>query len=343
MAPIHKVALWLIVALATLAVGRAVDSFLLDLEDLDEIDLTALGTPSLERYLASYEVTVDATCNYLLKLEFVKPSDETPGEASSGTEFTGVCDPENGNTGTAPDGQPWHANRRYWMQLPQYVFDTTGFDHISIYWRPCGLPPKGQRQPRYEVVFYTVIPQYRAFFTCEEFGTPARCLYNQTSTFGRAHFVVPRLERDPNFYANMPLGFKPDFQDPEVYQYEGLIHWDDDLIPETPANWSLPNMDMTTYDGDVTSFRVLLPYNYVHGNSTTFFETKYYVYQTMPRLPYSWNMTFDAPSEIVSVYLSGSAGMCGAGFEAAKGAAEEQAASTRKRQRRGLGRMNFWS
>lgn len=313
-------------ALATLSVGGSIDSVNLDLEVLSQIDLSALGTPNLDRYKADYELTVDSNCQYLLVVEWEKHKDDKPG--SSTPEFTGVCE-ESDNTGDAPDGKPWHAPRRQWMQFPSYVFDTTGFDHWSIYWRPCGLPPKGLRKARFDVTFYTVIPQYRAFWTCTEFRTPRVCSANQTSTFGRGHFVLPRMERDPNFLPNLPVGFSPDPLVPEAYQYEGMFSWNAEEVPETASDFKLPEFDLSTYDGDVVSFRTMLPYEmYSGGNSTKSSAYQFYLYQTMPRLPASWNTTYDSGTGRITVSLTGSAGLCGDGFDATK--ADQEGASSRR-------------
>lgn len=317
----------MIAVLAMISVVQSIDSVNLDLEVLSQIDLSALGTPNLSRYKATYDLTVDSACYYTLAIEWEKHSDDRPGDASP--EFTGVCDTTD-STGNAPDGQPWHAPRRHWMQFPPYVFETTGFDHLSLYWRPCGLPPKGLRQSRFDLTFYTVIPQYRAFWTCAETRTPSICSANQTSHLGRAHFVVPRLERDPMFLANMPVGFNPDPLVPEAYQYEGLFHWNEELIPQTADDFVLPQFDVSTYDGDVVAFRTMLPYHRISGpNSTISTETQFFLYQTLHRLPIQWNTTYDSGSNRITVALAGSGGMCGDKFEAAK--SEQEAAIRRLR------------
>ena len=300
---------------------KALDSLNLDLEFLDQIPLDKLGTPNLDIHRAEWDVTVDEGCQYLLRISFFKQQGAGTGvPKASDRNFEGSCEPRP-DTGDAPDGENWHAPRRHWLQLPQYVEDTTGFNHMSMYWRPCGLPPKGLRQARYEINLYTVIPQYRAFMECETFKTPAVCAYNQSTPLGRSQFILPRLERDPNFLANMPLGFQPDPEFPEAYQYEGLVAYADDRIPNTPEEWILPQFLMSTYDGDTISWRGLLPHKFISGrNSTQFSGTQFYVYQTMPRLPAGWNMTYNAPDGNITVLIYGSAGLCGEGFEAAKNA-----------------------
>jgi hypothetical protein len=312
--------------LASFSVGRSLDSINLDLEVLEQIDLRALGTPNMDRHQGAYDLTVDEACNYLLTVSFKRHEDDVRGDAYP--DFEDSCAP-NTDTGNAPDGNPWHEPRRHWMQFPQYVFDTTGFDHVSLYWRPCGLPPKGLRQSRYDMNFYTVIPQYRAFWTCQEFKTPKVCQYNQTSFLGRGHFSLPRLARDPDFVANMPLNYQPDPSLPEAYQYEGLVSYNQDVVPETPDAWVLPTFQMNSYDGDVVAWTALLPDTFIRGDTSSIsYSTQYFIYQTKPRLPGNWNMTYDHESGVISVLLQGSAGMCGAGFDAAKEEAEQASNGT---------------
>jgi hypothetical protein len=170
--------------------------------------------------------------------------------------------------------------------------------------------------------FYNVIPQYRAYMICQTFKTPKVCQYNQTSFLGRGHFSLPTLERDPNFLAGMPLNYQPDSVEPEAFEYEGLISYSDDLVPQTPEDWILPTFLMSTYDGDAVSWRAKLPYSFISGgNSSIFSATQFYVFQRNLRLPSSWNMTYNAPQNLISVYVQGTAGMCGEGFDQAK---EEQ-------------------
>jgi hypothetical protein len=202
----------IVAALASLSCPSfSLDSINLDLEVLEDIDLSALGTPNLSRFEATYNVSVDPTsCQYEIKLTWRKHSDDSPGAAM----FEGSCAPED-NTGNADDGLPWHATRPHWLQFPQYVFDTTGFNHISMSFVPCGRNPGFYKQARYDLNFYTVIPQYRTFMRCETFKTPEVCQYNQTDYIGRGFFSIPRLVRDPKFLANMPNRFQPDPELPE--------------------------------------------------------------------------------------------------------------------------------
>jgi len=306
--------------LASFPAGRSLDSINMDLEVLENIDLHALGTPTLDRYQASYEVTVDDDCNYQLQVDFIKHPDDTVGNAKP--DFQGVCAPSTGG-GNAPDGLQWHEHRRHWMQFPDYVYETTGFNHMSLYWKPCGTPPLGFRQPSYHMNFYPVTPQYRVYWTCQEYKTPRVCRYNQTSFLGRAHFSLPRLARDPDFLANMPKRFQPDEEAPEAFKFEGLVSYDKETIPQNTSAWEYPKVLMSTYDGDVGSWKFMIPYHLVSGRQSTISNGNlFYVHQTKVHLPAEFNTTYNSGSGKISVVLTGSAGMCGSRFEDAKGAEE---------------------
>jgi hypothetical protein len=83
-------------------------------------------------------------------------------------------------------------------------------------------------------------------------------------------------------------------------------------VTETPADWILPDFIMSTYDGDVVSWRLMLQHSYISGEESSIAGgDSWYVYQTMPQLPTQWNMTYDAPSGQVEVFVYGHAGTCG--------------------------------
>lgn len=317
---------WRIIAALTYASAcvNAFDSINLNFEILEQVDLTPLGTPNLDNYQGSYDVTVDDACQYTLTIDFVHDNDN-PVPDSESHDFQGNCIPSNDFP--ASDDLKFHAVRKHWMPLPQYVELATGFNHMSLNWKPCGLAPLGLRQPRYDVNFYNVIPQYRKFMSCNEFPTkmPASCQYNQSNYLGRGHFAVPTLHEENirQFIPNMPVDYQPDTVAPEAYQYEGLIAFDVDQVPNIPSNWTLPVFHMSSYDGDIISWRALLPYSFVSGSNSSFFTgNQFYVYQTEQRLPAVWNMTYNANSKVISVILQGQAGICGDTFDDAQEAFE---------------------
>jgi hypothetical protein len=308
----------IIAALAYASSGVPVTSFEsinLAFEILDQVDLSVLGTPNLDKYQGSYEVTVDDDCQYYLRIHFKHHNgNPVPDNAK---DFLSSCKPSN--EFPASDGLNHHAQRANWIPLPQYVELATGFNHMSLNWKPCGLAPLGLRQPRYDVNFYNVIPQYRKFMSCNEFPNkkPDTCMYNQTDYLGRGHFSVPTQHEKSlkQFIPNMPVDYQPDTVEPEAYQYEGLIAFDVDQVPKIPSNWTLPLFHMSSYDGDIVSWRALLPYHFISGANSSFFAaTQFYIDQTEQRLPAKWNMTYNAGSGLISVLLQGQSGICGDTF-----------------------------
>lgn len=103
------------------------------------------------------------------------------------------------------------------------------------------------------------------------------------------------------------------------FEYEGLTHYDKERVMENPQEWVLPDFLMSTYDGDVVSWRLMIPYTYISGGGSAIAGgDSWYVYQTMPRLPTQYNMTYDEVSEQIEVMVYGPAGMCGQAFDQAK-------------------------
>jgi hypothetical protein len=327
---------WRIIATLSFASAcvNAFDSINLNFEILGEVDLAPLGIPNLDKYQGTYDVTVDSDCQYELKIEFLH-DDDNPVPSDS-NDFQGSCNPNN--PVPASDGLNFHAERKHWMPFPQYVELATGFNHMSLNWKPCGLAPLGLRQPRYDVNFYNVIPQYRVFMSCNEFPTkkPACCQYNQSSYLGRGHFSIPTLHENNvrQFIPNMPVDYQPDPVEPEAYQYEGLVAFDADQVPNVPSNWTLPVFHMSSYDGDVVSFRGLVPYSFASGTNSSFFTgTQFYVFQTENRSPSEWRMTYNSNTKLITVTLQGKAGICGDTFNNAQQAYEDSVDNPNVRRR----------
>lgn len=100
------------------------------------------------------------------------------------------------------------------------------------------------------------------------------------------------------------------------FEYEGLTHYDKTRVTENPQDWVLPDFLMSTYDGDVVSWRLMIPHTYVSGpDSAIAGGDTWYVYQTMLRLPIQWNMTYDSSSGNIDVFVYGSSGVCGPSFD----------------------------
>jgi hypothetical protein len=192
---------------------KSMNSINIDLEILETINVSALGTPNLDLWntignengtvynLTTHSVVdenLNESCRYKLQIDFnIKKSlrNDILGESN----FKGSCAP-NDSTGTNPqDDLPWHTPRRNWLLFPDYIYKTTGFNHVSINWMPCGSQPAGYKQPRYDLNFYTVIPQYRTYMICDTYKIPEVCQYNQSTYQGRSMFTIPRLYGDVSY------------------------------------------------------------------------------------------------------------------------------------------------
>jgi hypothetical protein len=186
----------LVAGLSYLSVGESADSLNIDLEVAENVDLGILGDEGLAVHRGKFNITVDEECKYLMSIVFKPdPSDNMRTDANR-NNFQGECD--------KVAGADLHKYNRHWLQFKDYVYDTTGFNHMSLYPRPCGLEPKGRRQPRYDVNFYTVPAHYRAMWVCQTFDIPEKCGYQQPNFLGRGHFTVPRLYNNKELVPNSP-------------------------------------------------------------------------------------------------------------------------------------------
>ena len=317
---IVSVASWLSLASRT----SAQDSITLQLvEDLDNVDLSVLGTAGLEKYNAAWDLTVDDDCNYEFTLQF----DHANGNPTGPDSYQGQCSP-NVN-GQASDGKRYHDKRTNWLQLPEFVERSTSFNHMDMSWVPCGKQPLGFRQSRYDINFYLVSPQYRTLMTCDTFETPAKCQYDQSSSRGRQHFVVPVQHGNAQIIANVPTGFQPDPNEPNAFEHEGIIlglqkplnpNIENDVgIPQIAADWERPTFEMSAFDGDIISWRAIIPFTFLNGGSAAdrgFSAEQDYNFKTERRLPDTYRVDFT--EGVSTVRLTGPSGLCGANFDAAK-------------------------
>jgi hypothetical protein len=213
---IQSIQWWKVIAtLASLSVVvvKSMDSINMVFENFANMDVSFLGTPNLTQYDATVDFTAtereNGECVYKFSIDFDPSGKETePGDDN----FEGSCATNGGN---ATDGLPWHAHRRHWVRFPEHIVTATGLNHLSMEWVPCGRAPAGFRQARWDLNFYTVVPEYRAYMICDTFKTPSVCQYDQSTHLGRRIFTLPRLAQDPVYLANLPLDFGPDPEFPE--------------------------------------------------------------------------------------------------------------------------------
>lgn len=137
--------------------------------------------------------------------------------------------------------------------------------------------------------------------------------------------LIPNLTCFCFFLYFQPQDYQPDPDGPEAHPYEGLFVMDQSKIPASAVDFSSPNLDITTYDGDFASWRAILPYHYI---SDQFIARKYwglpvYEFDTIPNLPSLWNVTYE-PGEPIEVYLTGKSNLCGEDFDNAKARDEKE-------------------
>lgn len=312
---------WKVLAfLVSLSVGaKSMNSLNMMFEDFSGIDTSVLGVENLDQYDATVSFSIDhwetGECIYNIHLEYDPSKKETPAGPN---EFRGSCAADD-KQGTTTDGKAWHNSRRHWTRLPENVVEATGLNHLSLEWLPCGRAPGGFRQARWDVVLYTVDPEYRAFMICDKFKTPNVCQYNQTTHIGRRMFTIPRLVQNNRKIANLPLGFQPDPEYPEAYELEGLTHYKPEYVPVNYTNWTLPTFTMTTYDSEAVSWRGMIPHRFYFDTGKAWVsssEYEFYVYQTQMGLPSNWSTYYDALASRMSVDIKGnvlktSRSMCG--------------------------------
>jgi len=286
------------------------DSLNLAFETAESADLSVLGEEGLVKHQGTFSLTVNEQCNYVLKVGFIEHSSDQMG--SGGQDFEGGC--------TQTAGSALLEHNRNWLQFKDYVRETTGFDHMSLYPRPCGLEPMGRRQPRYDVNFYNVPAHFRALWKCETFSVPEQCAYSQPDALGRGHFTLPRLNNNANLVPNTPRFFGPSPSFPQALEYDGLVISRQDNLPQTFADMDNPEFEMGSYDGDITSFRAILPYQYVAGvdKFRHYWGFPTFEYQTLPYLPTIWNVTYEPTTQRIDVHMQGEARLCGQEFEQKK-------------------------
>ncbi len=114
-----------------------------------EMDLSMLGEPVWTRLRPGWSLTVNDQCLYEFIFQFEHDKNLPVGDG----EFRDTCffGEEPGDTlGYAADGKLYLETRQMWERFPEYVWATTGFNHLSIDWRPCGQMPRGYAIPQYD-------------------------------------------------------------------------------------------------------------------------------------------------------------------------------------------------
>ena len=118
-------------------------------EDLSFMDV--LGEPTWTRLRPGWSLTVNDQCLYELIFQFEHDKNLPVGEADF-RDNCGFGDEaiNGGKPFVAPeDNRLYHEPRQMWERFPPYVWATTGFNHLSVDWHPCGILPDGYAEPQY--------------------------------------------------------------------------------------------------------------------------------------------------------------------------------------------------
>lgn len=301
------------------------------------IDLSVLGENSFDRHRVGWSLTVNEQCLYEFTLQM--EHDETLPKGND--NFEGTCS-TNGN-GRAPDGIPIFDARSSWDRFPSYVWATTGFNHMSIDWYPCGIfsgrtgqvGADGYATAQYQFSFYRVTPEFRAgTMDCDlltdQLVIPGEkiCKLEQpkTNDNGRGMFIfpssiVPVGAADNTAIVNMPDAFKPPAYG-AARPYQGFRAWDQSATPFATDQWKSLPLFMATYAGDLAMFQPRVAYSQVSGDENKFTaNSERYYKETLRSLPDSFSVQYDAEQGLIKFRMVGKSQICKIKFESAKAAA----------------------
>ena len=225
------------------------------------MDLSPLGTQDLSVYKFGFGIKVDDNCDYTFTIEFIHPPSFFLGDQNT------TCKPGV----IAPDGLPYNAGRWYWDELPAYIQNATGFNHISLDWNPCGHPGNGFLTPHTDVHMYTVSPQYRVQqMICNLLQQTIVCDPNGQAgnKNGESFFVGARTSNGT--LINMPPGFQ--IYPTDAVQYMGTHAYN--TPPAKPSDWIDPILILVTYGERIDAVEPMLPFDWTNGTVDRFFEEK---------------------------------------------------------------------
>lgn len=294
--------------------------------------LAVLGDPEWTRLRPGWSLTVNDQCLY----EFVFQFEHDYGLPVGDAEFKDKCS-YGGIDHTEPpkiamvDGKPYLQPRQMWERFPDYVWATTGFNHLSIDWLPCGRRPKGYSVPQYDFSFFRVTPEYRAeTMVCklideDDVAVPGEnfCEFGvQDEPKGMNFFILPASMIDRNPVVNMPFTFeRPEHASGPIPHY-GLRSWDQNIIPDTTRYWTDIPVYMSSYNGNVVMWQPHIPFKIVSGDESKFHSNSHrYFETTLNTLPDTWAVDYDEGSRVITFTMVGKAGICRKDFERAQKAA----------------------
>ena len=262
-------------------------------------DYSVLGTNDLSELEYNHDFEVDSDCNYKLEISFAHQQEFFVGDSEN-------CRPGKDDP---YDGKPVLAGRWRWERLSLDIRASTGLDHVSIDYNPCGHPGPGFLVPHYDVHYYRVSPDYRAIqMNCEKNYDNPTCLKVQDTPSGRAFFNVARSVLSDEL-VNMPPGFSVMKDDAVIYM--GLHAIDFGTMPNTTGSWQDPVYVICTHDSKIVAVEPMFPFHYVSGTENQFYETDLvYVEQSISDLPSYYSVDFNADTNRTTVVLTGKSNIC---------------------------------
>jgi len=256
---------------------------------------------SLKQFGAQSALTVNDDGLYEFVLEF-KHNENLPMGPDN---YEGTCEKIEGTKIADYDGEPFRAPRRFFKRLPDYVWNATGFQHISLDWHPCGSFPRNYAHAHYDISFFRVRPEDRlVFMACKEQKNVEQpdiiqaCEFNQQTDHGKEFYILPASVVDRLKVPNMPSTFEQaDFYAPKPW--DGMQYYDIQNQPTSPGAWNHLDMAMTTHGGDIMSWKAKVPYRLISGLNPQFnSKTQEYYQPTISTLPDAFSVYYQQDGTI---------------------------------------------
>lgn len=286
---------WTYLLLALQAIAYAGGRILQD----ESPDYSMLGTNDMSEIEYEMEFDVDEDCHYTLHVS-IKHNPEFFVGTADGCK-PGVDDPY--------DGRPVLEGRWRWAQFPLHIRESTGLNHVSVDYNPCGHPGPGFSEPHYDAHFYTVSPEYRAvqMICLMNYGNPT-CAVDQDTAAGKGFFNVARSILSDEL-SNMPPNYSVLKDDAVIHM--GLHALDISKMPNVTGTWEDPVLVICTHDSNIVAFEPMWPYSYVTGDQDRSFEDNLtYVEQSIDTLPYYYRVEYKADTKRTHVTVKGLSNVC---------------------------------
>ncbi|CAJ1953982.1 unnamed protein product [Cylindrotheca closterium] len=265
-------------------------------EEDDGDDVNALA-----QFGAQHSFTVNEQGVYEFVLEFQHNENLPMGPDN----YEGSCQTFESTKIHDLDGRDFREPRKFFKRLPDYIWNSTGFQHISLDWHPCGAYPRNYAHPHYDISFFRVRPEDRVvYLACKEQsnvqmpGIVRACEFTQTSDHAKEFYILPSSVVDRSRVPNMPAAFEQaEFYAP--VPYVGMQYYDVENQPSSPGSWNSLDMGMSTHGGDIMSWKAKVPYRIISGENPQFHsKTQEYYQPTISSLPDAFSVYYQQDGTI---------------------------------------------